>query len=215
MTAITSPRLQHTIETVSVPGILIAYRVISEGDERALLPGEFEAFAGSVMKVRRASGASRMLARTLLARLGQPQQAVAKSASGMPIWPGGIVGSLAHASDVAVAAVAMRRDFWGIGVDIEPATALDPDLLALIATAREREQIAGDPFRGRLLFSIKEAVYKASYPLEGTFLDHHDVEVDLATETAVTCDGRMMNFRYGISSHIVALAYVATPNSAR
>ena len=203
------PQLQRALETLSVPGILVDHRIISDGDEKALLPEELDAFAGSVIKVRRASGSARMLARTLLPRLGLHQQPIVKSASGLPIWPSGIVGSLAHDSEIAVAAIAMRRLFSSVGIDIEPADPLDPALLAMVATSRERERASDEPCRGRLLFCIKEAVYKASYPLDGTFLDHHDVEVDFATGTAAICSGRLLNFRYCISNHIVALAFIA------
>jgi 4'-phosphopantetheinyl transferase EntD len=79
----------------------------------------------------------------------------------------------------------------------------------MVATSRERKRVSDEPFCGRLLFCIKEAVYKASYPLDGTFLDHHDVEVNFATGTAVVCSGRLVNFRYCISNHIVALAFIA------
>ena len=126
----------------------------------------------------------------------------------MPKWPEGIVGSISHDSRVALAAMARQSDFLAVGIDVEPAEALDPDILHLVTTATERQHIADDPLGGRLLFSIKEAVYKAVYPLDRTFLDHQDVEVDLATGVAMVCNGRTIGFRHCISSHIVALAYL-------
>jgi 4'-phosphopantetheinyl transferase EntD len=92
MTTAKDPLLQQMIDAMAVPGILVAHRVISPGDEFALLPEEFGAFATSVVKVQRASGAARIAARELLSQLGQAQRAVPKSASGMPTWPEGIVG---------------------------------------------------------------------------------------------------------------------------
>jgi 4'-phosphopantetheinyl transferase EntD len=61
-----------------------------------------------------------------------------------------------------------------------------------------------------LLFSIKEAVYKAVYPLDGVFLDHRDVEVCLASRTAIVRNGRIVNFRYCSAAHIVTLAFILT-----
>lgn len=202
--------LQHSIEAISPRGILIAHRFIAVGDEHALFPDEAAAFARSVLKVRRASGAVRIVARDLLRRIGAPAGAILKAASGMPLWPKGIVGSLAHTSDVAIAAIASCRDFAGVGIDIEPAEPLDPDLLAMVATEGERQVIGHDLEQGRLLFSIKEAVYKAVYPLDGMFLDHHDVEVNLARHSATVVNGRVVNFRYWLGSHIVAVAYDPT-----
>ena len=72
------------------------------------MPAEADAFAASVVKVRRASGSARIVARQLLAQLGHGQCAVPKSASGAPTWPADVVGSMAHDSRVAVAAVAMK-----------------------------------------------------------------------------------------------------------
>lgn len=200
--------LQHAIDALAVPGVLIGHRLIAPGDELALLPAELDALATSVDKVRRASGAARIVARGLMVQLGQVQQAVPKAASGAPIWPAGLVGSLAHSSQVAVAAMARRADFSSVGIDVEPAEPLDADLLNLVATADERTAIASDPYQGRLLFTIKEAVYKSVYPLDGTFLEHHDVEVNLAAGMAKLRNGRAVRFRYSLSSHIVALAVI-------
>ncbi|MEA2979867.1 MAG: hypothetical protein QOF09_1690 [Alphaproteobacteria bacterium] len=213
MTATLQP-LQRAIDAISIPGILIDHRLIADGDELALLPEEMPAFAGSVIKVRRASGAARIVARTLLSRFGQAPRAIPRSTAGMPVWPAGIVGSLAHESKVAIAAMARRDEFLSVGVDIEPAEPLGPDLLNMVATVKERGKIQDDPYRGRLLFSVKEAIYKAVYPLDGTFLDHHDVEVSFSTRTAAVRNGRTVSFRYGVATHIVALAFIPAPGVA-
>ncbi len=210
MTA-TSPTLQCAIEALSVPGIAIGHRLIVDGDELALLPDEIVAFAGSVLKVRRASGAARIVARKLLSRFGQAERAIPKSTAGMPVWPEGIAGSLAHDATVAVAAIASLREYMSVGIDIEPAEPLDPDLLDMVATVNERRNLQDDPCRGRVLFAVKEAVYKAVYPLDWTFLDHHDVEVSLAAGTAVVRNGRTVSFRYSVATHIVAVAFVPVP----
>lgn len=211
-----NPLLQHSLVAMAVPGLLVAHRLVAEGDEAALLPEELGAFANSVVKVRRASGAARIVARELLLRLGQVQRAIPKSSSGMPIWPSAVVGSLAHDSEVAVAALGMRHNFMSVGIDVEPAEPLDLELLDIVATAKERERVQNDPCRGRLLFCIKEAVYKAVYPLDGIFLDHHDVDVCLAAETAKVRNGRIVDFRYCIGTHIVALAFIsALPSVTR
>jgi len=208
MTAATDLALERAIGALAVPGILIGYRLIAPDDALALRPDERDAFANSVDKVRRASGAARIVARSLMAQFGHPAQSVPKSASGAPVWPAGYVGSLAHDNRVAVAALARRSDFIGLGIDIEPAEPLDADLLDLVTTPSERREIAGDLSQGRLLFTIKEAVYKATHPLDGAFLEHHDVEVDLAAGTAMARTGRTVQFRHVASSHIVVLAYI-------
>ncbi len=204
-----NPSLQVAIDALSFPGIMVGHRLISRGDENALWPEEIPPLASSVDKVRRASGAARIVARQLLRRLGQPECALPRGSGGAPTWPTGITGSLAHDSRVAVAAVGMCSDIGGIGIDIEPAESLPAELLGLVATPRERLTIdTDDPYRGRLLFVAKEAVYKAVYPLDRTFLDHHDVEVNFLDRKATTRNGRILELRFSIAAHIVALAFL-------
>ena len=208
MTILKSPSLEAVLQDIAAPGVWIGHRAIAEGDELGLLPEEQRAFARSVIKVQRASGAARIVARKLMQRAGIAPRPVLKGAAGMPQWPDGFVGSIAHDSTIAVAALARRTDHLSIGIDVEPAEAIEPDLVEIVATERERSGLADAPIQGRLLFAIKEAVYKAVYPLDRTFLEHHDVEVNLPARTAAVRDGRTVSFRYGVSSHIAVLAFI-------
>jgi 4'-phosphopantetheinyl transferase EntD len=172
------------------------------------LPEETDAFASSVLKRRRASGAARIVARELLAQLGcSYMTALPKSASGAPIWPKGIVGSLAHDSRFAIAAVGRRHDVAALGIDIEPAESLPFDL-DLIATPRERLKIGSYRYIGRLLFTAKEAVYKAVHPLDNIFLEHRDVEIDFDARKATVRGGRVLDLRFCISTSLVTIAFI-------
>jgi 4'-phosphopantetheinyl transferase EntD len=201
------PSFERAIRSLSLPGISVGWRAISEGDESAFLPGE-EPPAASVAKVRRASGAGRIAARAAMAQLGYMAQPVQRSPSGAPRWPRGLVGSIAHDEAIAVAAIASSADFRGLGIDIEPAEALDPELLDVIAGPDERKRMKDNPLESRVLFAAKEAVYKAVNPLDGVFLEHHDVDVDLANLRAVVRTGRTLPLKYVIAEHIVALAWI-------
>ena len=77
------------------------------------------------------------------------------------------LGSLAHDDEFAVAAVTRAPSIRGVGIDVEPPLPLPGELLDVIATANEREQLKGDLISARLLFCMKEAVYKATYPIDG------------------------------------------------
>jgi 4'-phosphopantetheinyl transferase EntD len=211
MTATVDPLLQSALDAIAVPGVIIGHRLISPGDEHALLPEEASAFAASVASVRRASGAARIVARHLLTRLGYPKCPVPRAASGAPVWPAGVIGSLAHDAQVAVATVGMSRDIGALGIDVEPAERLPSELLDLVATPQEQLRIEEDPFRGRLLFAAKEAVYKAVYPLDRAFLDHHDVQIDFAERKACVCNGRVLDIRFSIAAHLVVLAFLPGP----
>jgi 4'-phosphopantetheinyl transferase EntD len=199
---------QLSFDELAATGIIVGNRLISDGDECALLPEEAGAFASSVVKKRRASGAARIVARELLAQLGCSYlTALPKSTSGAPIWPQGIVGSLAHDSRFAIAAVGRRHDVAALGIDIEPAEGL-PFELDLIATPKERLRISSYRYIGRLLFTAKEAVYKAVHPLDNVFLEHHDVEIDFDARKAIVRGQRVLDLRFCISRCLVTIAFI-------
>src|SRR5439155_16503172 len=64
----------------------------------------------------------RAAARDALAELGIHGVAIARGASGEPLWPDGIVGAISHAGDLAIAIVGRQSDYAGLGIDIEQMT---------------------------------------------------------------------------------------------
>jgi 4'-phosphopantetheinyl transferase EntD len=206
--SIHDPVFRRAIDALVVPGLLIGHRVISQGDELALLHEEMASLSFSAIERRLASGAARRVARELMNSMGFAGLPILRSTFGAPIWPAGIVGSMAHDDRIAVAAVGLRRDLDAVGIDIEPATPLPPDMLELIATPRERRAIADNPLGAKLLFVIKEAVHKAAYPLDQEFLDFHDIEVDLAGRLATTRAGRTLALHWCVFSHVLVVATV-------
>jgi 4'-phosphopantetheinyl transferase EntD len=199
--------LDLSLGKVALQGITVGHRIISPGDEDSLLPQEAEGFQRSLVQVRRASGAARMVARALLQQFGHETAPLPKSPGGPPIWPGGLLGSLAHDCRIAIAAIAAPSMLTGLGIDIEPAADLNSDLLDFITTPCERAAIHSDPHRGLSFFVAKEAVYKAVFPRDRRFLEHKDIEVDLVKQTAQVCNGRVVNIRICSSTHLVALAF--------
>jgi 4'-phosphopantetheinyl transferase EntD len=210
----TSDYFDGAMASLPVSGLRVGYTAIADEDEFELQPAEAFALQASVPKRRRESGAARKVARKLLHELGIPNCYIGRASSGAPIWPAGIVGSLAHDSSIATAAVARRSDFVCLGIDVEPAEPLPAELMRLVATPYERRTINEHPLYGSLLFTAKEAVFKAVNPLDHEFLEHHDVEVDLFTCRAWTQNGRILELRFGISSHIVTLAFISTSGGA-
>jgi 4'-phosphopantetheinyl transferase EntD len=206
VTAAMDPALQREVAALAVPGLLMGHRVITRGDEDMLLPEEAASMTSNIVKVRRASGAARIVARELLGQLGHTHARVPKATSGAPVWPAGIVGSMAHDDRIAVAAIGLQRDVRAVGIDVEPNAPLPANMLALVATAPELTELANDPLRGRLLFAAKEAVYKAAYPLDGTFLEFHDITVNFTGKEAMTKNGRVFTLHWCAASHVVVVA---------
>jgi len=208
VTGASDESLQRALDAMAPPNLPIGHRMIAPGDEKALRTAEAASLTSNVPAARRASGAARIAARALLARIGFPDADVPKGAGGEPLWPDGVVGSLAHDTEVAVAAVGLQRDFASIGVDVEPALALPADMLELIATPDELRRTGRDLLKGRLLFAAKEAAYKAAYRLDQAFLEFTDIDVDLAAGTAATRSGQTLSLRTCVSGRIVALAFL-------
>ena len=205
----TDPLLARALRTLRVPGLLLGHRLIMPGDEHALFPVELEGRESATMKVRRQSGAVRIVARDLLGQLGRPDAALPRLPSGAPEWPDGIVGSLAHDKQVAVAAVMPSTGSSFIGIDVEPAAPLPPKLMETIATLNERRKYDSDILQSRVLFCAKEAVYKAFNAKTGQSLGFHDVDIDLTSGEAVLKDGLHMAVSVITSPRIVALAHCA------
>ncbi len=186
-------------------GVLFGARRIRPGDETAFADPGLSRRAS--LARRRASGAARIVARDLLTQLGADAGApLPRSPSGAPEWPAGVIGSLAHDEDFAVAAVARGGVLAGLGVDIEPAEPLPSDLVDLVLSAAEQREAKGDAVRQRLVFVAKEAVYKAIHPLDGTPLEYADIEVVLEEGRATLKDGRRLQLMTFAGQRIVAVA---------
>jgi 4'-phosphopantetheinyl transferase EntD len=127
----------------------------------------------------------RTLARRGLVHLGEPPTAIPRGEQGAPMWPPGVVGSMTHCPGYRSAAVARAEDMLTLGVDAEPHLPLPRGVLAVISLSSERTQLsrlaAHHPSLhwDRLLFSAKEAVYKAWFPLTGGWLGFDEAHVTL------------------------------------
>lgn len=170
-----------------------------------LFPAEEAAIARAAVLRRREFVTGRACARAALAELGVDPVGIPRGAGGAPSWPDGAVGSLTHCAGFRAAAVGRAREWRSLGIDAEPCAALPEEVVALISSAAERRALPtsraggrrGDPVDGgsaghsgdhhgarpcdipweTILFSAKEAVYKAWYPLAGRFLDYPDVHL--------------------------------------
>ena len=200
------PSLRQAVTSLSQPGLLVDCRLIGPADDRALLDAEAASISSQLGTVRRASGAARIVGRALMTQLGVAPCAIPKSEDGAPVWPAGVVGSFAHDDAIAIAAVGRASIAASVGVDIEPAAMLPSDVRDLVVTPAEQARIGDDPYGGRLLFAVKEAVYKAVHPLDRTFLEYPEIEVDLQRGQAVVRNARVVAFRFSVSSHLVVLA---------
>lgn len=154
-----------------------------------LFPEEEASVARAVEKRRREFTNGRGCARLALERLGVALErlgvapvVIPEGARGEPLWPSGVVGSITHCHGYCAAAVARAGDVLSIGIDAEVHAPLPEGVLKQIAFDRELAMVA-DRSAGvhldRLLFSAKEAVYKAWFPLAKRWLGFEDADVTI------------------------------------
>ncbi|MFJ9627427.1 4'-phosphopantetheinyl transferase [Streptomyces sp. NPDC101175] len=150
-----------------------------------LYPEEAARVARAVPKRRREFTAVRACARRAMEKLGVPPQPILPGAHGAPIWPAGLTGSMTHCDGYCGAALARATDLASLGIDAEPHAPLPEGVLSSVALPAEQERLTRLAARvpavhwDRLLFSAKESVYKAWFPLTGKWLDFSEADIDL------------------------------------
>ncbi|WFE64852.1 4'-phosphopantetheinyl transferase superfamily protein [Micromonospora sp. WMMD714] len=207
-----------------VPTGAVAVEAFDDTDTEPLHPEEAALVARAVEKRRREFTTARTCAHRALRALGQPPAPVLTGDRGAPVWPAGVVGSLTHCDGYRAAVVARRDDVETIGIDAEPDAPLPDGVLDAIALPDERAMVrrltadTPGPHWDRLLFSAKEALYKAWFPVTGVFLGFDEARITLhpadRTFTArVLVPGRGRDFE-GCYLHDagLTLAVVAVPN---
>ncbi|WP_456639425.1 4'-phosphopantetheinyl transferase family protein [Bradyrhizobium sp. USDA 10063] len=115
----------------------------------------------------------------VLPRLGFAPVPILSRVDRAPLWPSGVVGSISHSSSDCGAVAGRSSNVLALGLDIEDEEPLGTDLLPIICTPAEieRREWSSSRFGPKLIFVIKEAVYKSYAPATGEFLDFQDVEV--------------------------------------
>lgn len=184
-----------------------------------LYPLEATTMCNAVQKRRNEFSTGRWLARELLGSRGIARQAIGRAAQGNPIWPEGIRGSISHSRDICLAVIGAADEFQGIGVDLEFDAVTDPEVQALILTRRE-QRLYATPELCRLVFSAKEAFFKAVFEQHGRFIDFHAVETELEpgsrkfTIDADDVETGEIDGRYFVSPTCAATLCLITARSA-
>jgi 4'-phosphopantetheinyl transferase EntD len=166
-----------------LPSAVSVVEVFQDIPGITLFAEEAAVIAKAAEKRRREFTTARACARAALARLGVPPVPIVPGTGGAPRWPDGIVGSITHCAGYRASAVAWQADILTLGLDAEPNEALPDRVLDLVSVAEERARLAelsavSPGVRwDRLLFSLKETVYKAWFPITGSWLGFQDAVV--------------------------------------
>jgi 4'-phosphopantetheinyl transferase EntD len=166
-----------------LPPVVAVVEAYTDEPGEPAFAGEEVLVANAVPARRREFVTARRCAREALARLGRPGVPIRSGPCREPLWPAGVVGSITHCAGYRAAAVAPAAELAGIGIDAEPHGPLPRDVLEMAALPAERE-LLGRLFDrrpsvhwDRLLYSAKESVYKAWYPLTGRWLGFLDARL--------------------------------------
>lgn len=184
-TCLTPPR-QHWPLPDAVPGALLLSSRFASSE---LAADDFQrcgiepppSVQRSVAKRQAEYLAGRLCARDALRALDGLDMVPAIGDDRAPVWPAHISGSITHSSGWAAAVVAHKRDWRGLGLDVESLmpTVRAERLATEILTPAEIQRM--DPAQVALsvtlTFSLKESLFKALYPLVGQrfYFEHAEV----------------------------------------
>ena len=148
-----------------------------------LYPEELAHVSRAVKKRQNEYAAGRHFARLALASLGYPTIAIRTGSSRQPLWPDGVIGSIGHSDELALAVVSAKgQTLDAVGVDLEGGRA-STELLQFVLTERELRRLdiraADAEISATLIFSAKESVFKAINPLVNLMIGFEEVEIHL------------------------------------
>jgi 4'-phosphopantetheinyl transferase EntD len=174
--------LSESLRELFPPHALTA-ELYGAGDATTLLPAEAQYVARAVAKRQQEFAAGRACARLLLAQFGIIGFALRMADDRQPLWPDGLVGSITHTKHFCAVVVAEKTRSSALGIDSEISGSVKFELWAKICTAPERAWLATleasqQGAAATLLFSAKEAFYKAQYPLLRQKLHFQDATVE-------------------------------------
>lgn len=157
-----------------------------------LFPEEAAALSlNAVEKRRREYVGGRVCARLALKELCVAAGPILQGDSHEPLWPDGFVGSLTHCRGYVAALVTSTRWAVSVGIDAEPNEPLPINTLCVVATAEELELVHRQRLTSpdssahfdRVLFCVKEAVYKYWFQYCGHPLHFQDAVVRMTSNT--------------------------------
>ncbi|MEU6687185.1 4'-phosphopantetheinyl transferase superfamily protein [Streptomyces sp. NPDC046832] len=159
-----------------------------------LYPEEEALLTRAVAKRRREFAVVRSCARRAMEKLGVPPQPILPGERGAPGWPAGLAGSMTHCDGYCAAALVRATDLASLGIDAEVHGPLPEGVLPSVSLPAEADRLrrlaAGHPdiHWDRLLFSAKESVYKAWFPLTGKWLDFMEADIELTPDGTFRAD---------------------------
>lgn len=147
------------------------------------------------------------------------EKVVPRAEDGCPIFPEGIVGSISHSAEIAIAVVGSAAHIQMLGIDVEPVEPMEGRVVSYIALENEIAEV-GRHFSAQnaplAIFVMKEAVYKAWWPKYRRLLWFSNItlsdEANDGSYRAVVCDPQREEtslfrvYTHVFANHVCAIA---------
>ncbi len=112
--------------------------------------------------------------------------------TGAPVWPWPFCGSISHSTQTTIAIAGNNQDFCNIGIDLESIGRITRQLWRKIMVPGEEslliESSLSEEEFATLVFSAKESLFKAIFPLEQTFFSFQQAkcrEISLSNQSII------------------------------
>lgn len=166
--------VSYTLELVDIPQIWQQYDLARPDYLLNAVPKRLNEFY-----------VGRILAHAILQQHFDCSDSITSMSERLPIWPKGFKGSISHSNNKLVVAVSAQADYLGIDIEHIVDESFAKDSAALILTQSEQAlwqtgQIQGLSFCEylALIFSLKESLYKAVYPVVQSYIDFLEASVE-------------------------------------
>lgn len=176
------PRLGECASTdyLNTQGVAVVFGRVQDYTQ-AFTESQLKPVARAVDKRRKEFSTGRQFAMQAQRTLGVPPAFVEHAEDRSPRWPADLMGSISHTDTLALVVLMRKAQYAGMGVDMEEANKVTEPIAQMVLTAREQEalrelQHVRNP--EAIIFSGKEAIYKAVNPLVGLMIDFTEVELD-------------------------------------
>ena len=163
-----------------LPPCVSAVAVRGDIPDAMLFPEELVLLERAAEARRAEFATARHCARQALRRIAVADAPIVRGPKREPMWPAGVVGSITHCTGYRAAAVARASEMLTIGIDAEPHAALPKGVDRRVLDDEERAWIAqasAGTHWDRLVFSAKESVYKAWFPLAQGWLGFDEATI--------------------------------------
>ena len=123
-------------------------------------------------------------------KLGLSLPAFGNAETREPLWPKGFTGSISHSKSLAISCVSDSSQYQSMGIDAEEIirSTMAEKISGTVATQEELDYLNSFKldFGFTLLFSAKEALFKALFPLGRKYIDFKEailIDIDQQKKT--------------------------------